>query len=148
MLRQLTTYLILTLVLVNGCAIRKSDSFIDTVHGYFRCKNASRDIELAMLEIRHEYGIQHLRTENQSTDSIKYNTTSYLLPENNKLIVETVAENGPPIHLRFKMEPGGLYSREEIMIELARRINVLPEATPLEVKTPLEDSDNTREKNS
>ena len=134
MLRQLTTYLILSLVLLNGCAKRKSDFFIDTVHGYLRCNKDMRDIDTVMLEIRREYDIQHLRTENQSTDGIQYETSSYLVPGDKELTLEIVAEKGEPIHIKFKMEPGWLYSREEIMIELARRINVLPNAKPLEVK--------------
>ena len=87
-----------------------------------------------MLEIRREYGIQHLSTENQSTDGIQYETSSYLVPGDKELTLEIVAEKGQPIHIKFKMEPGGQYWREEIMIELARRINVLPNAKPLEVK--------------
>ena len=140
MLKQLTTYLVLSLVLVNGCAKRKSDSFIDTVHGYLRCNKDLRDIDTAMLEISREYGFQHLHTENQSTDAIQYNTTSYLVPRDKELTLETVAEKGQPIHIKFKMEPGGLYSREEIMIELARRIEVLPKAKPLKVKDPLQNN--------
>jgi len=87
-----------------------------------------------MLKMRREYGIQHLRTENQSTDTIKYNTTSYLVPGDKELILESVAEKGQPTHIKFKMDPGGLYSREEIMIELARRINLLPKAKPLKAR--------------
>ena len=138
MFRQITTYLILMLVLVNGCAKRKSDSFIDTVHGYLRCNRALRDINTAMLAISREYALKHLRTENQSTDTIQYNTTSYLVPGDKELTLETVAEKGQSIHIRFKMEQGGLYTREEIMIELARRINVLPNAKALKVKQPSE----------
>ena len=131
---KLTTYLILSLVLLNGCAKRKPDFFIDTVHGYLRCTKDIRDIDKAMLEISREYDFQHLRTENQSADAIQYNTTSYLVPADIELTLEIVAEKAQPTHIKFKMEPGGLYSREEIMIELARRINLLPNAKPLEVK--------------
>lgn len=139
MFRQITTYLILMLVLVNGCSKRKPAYFIDTVHGYLRCNKDMRDIDTAMRAISREYGLKHLRTENQSTDAVQYNTTSYSVPSGRELKLETVAEKGRPIHIRFKMGQGGLYTREEIMIELARRINVLPNARALKVKQPSEE---------
>ena len=131
---KLTTYLILSLVLLNGCAKRQQDFFIDTVHGYLRCNKDVRDINRAMLEISREYNLKHLRAENQSADAIQYHTTSYLVPADKELTLDIVAEKGHPTNIRFKMEPGGQYSREEIMIELARRINLLPNAKPLKVK--------------
>ena len=87
-----------------------------------------------MLEISREYDLKHLRSESQSADAIQYATISYLVPADKELILEIVAEKGQPTNIKFKMEPGGLYSREEVMIELARRINVLPNAKPLKVK--------------
>ena len=145
MLRQLTTFLLFVMVLASGCSKRGPGCFIDTVHGYLRCNKDLRDIDRAMLEIRREYGFQHLRTENQSTDAIQYNTTSYLVPGDKELTLEAVAEKGQPTHIKFKMDAGGLYSREEIVIELARRIDVLPNAKALKVKKPLENNKSEEE---
>ena len=142
--RQLRTFLLLVIVLASGCATRKPDNFIDTVHGYLRCNTGLRDVDKTMLAISHEYGFQHLHSKYQGIgheDNHKvlygYNTTSYSVPEDKTLTLETVAEKGQPLHVKFKMDTGGLYSREEIMIEIARRIGVLPNAKALEVKHSL-----------
>jgi len=153
MLRQFTSFLIAVLF-ANGCAKRTSDFYIDTVHGYLRCNTGLRDVSRAMIEICHEYDIKQLHSKYQEIEHeddhkvlYGYDTTSYMIPGDKELILDTVAEKGQPLHIKFEMEPGALYSREEIMIELARRIDVLPKANPLKVKTPLEDSDITPEKN-
>jgi hypothetical protein len=154
MLRKIATFLILLMVLASGCSKRKPDHFIDTVHGYLRCNAGLRNVDAQMLAMCPDYGFKTLRSEYEGIGHEEnhrvlygYLTVSYLLPGDTTLTIKTVAEKGQPLHARFKLEPGGLYTREEIMIELARRIKVLPKAKPLKAKTPLEDSDITPEIN-
>lgn len=152
--KQLTTLLLLGIVLANGCAKRKPDYFIDTVHGYMRCNAGLRNVDAQMLTMCHDYGFKTLRSEYKgigNADNHKvlygYLTTSYLLPGEKELTIETVAEKGQPLRARFKLEPGGVYSQEEIMTELARRINLLPQTRQLKVKLSSDKSDIETETN-
>jgi len=150
MIRQLTTFLLLIVLCANGCSKRGPDYFIDTVHGYLRCNAGLRNVDAQMLAMCHDYDFKTLRSEYEGIGHehghrvlYGYLTVSYLLPGEKKLTIETVAEKGQPLHARFMLEPGGLYSQGEIMTELARRVNVRPEAHPLKAKPPLADSEIT-----
>ena len=65
MIKRSTTFLILMLVLVNGCAKREPDHFIDTVHGYLRCNAGLRNVDAQMLTMCHDYAFRTLRSEYQ-----------------------------------------------------------------------------------
>ena len=154
MFRQFTAFLIFSLIFAYGCNKHTPDYFIDTVHGYLRCDTGLQDVSKAMIEICHEYGFKQLHSMYQgigNEDDRKvlygYVTSSYLIPGDKTVTLETVAEKGQPLHIRFKTESGGLYSQEEIMTELARRINILPDAKALEVKEPLENNKTISENN-
>jgi len=116
----------------------QADFFIDTTQGYIRCNATVDELSRMLIDMAHTYGFHQAYAKGTTSEAggPEYLTVQYTIPDNKKLTIEAVSEAKQPLNIRFTLENGADYTREEIMIELSRRLGMLPKALPLKLVLP------------
>lgn len=111
------------------------DYFVDTTKGYIRCNSDISELGRVLVNMSYMYGFKQEFASSTGFGSyespVKYTTTNYIIPENKKLSIEAVAEKNQPLIIQIDLEPGALYSLDEITTELARQLGIFSKATSL-----------------